>query len=115
MFDGNELSRGKSTPDGPSSAEPIGTFGMGKARRWEVQRRGAVCENRSLWRSIPRCTAETKASSQEWLEGVEMVDELTQPARTLAVGKKGQPRQVHQIRFVEFLRERPAQFEGTLG
>ena len=49
------------------------------------------------------------------LEGVEMVDQLTQPARAPAVGSKGQPRQVPQIRFVELFWERAAQFEGALG
>ena len=49
------------------------------------------------------------------LEGVKMVDQLPQPARAPAVGCKGQPRQVPQVRLVKFFRELPAQLEGAFG
>src|SRR5262245_34795241 len=44
-----------------------------------------------------------------------MIDQLTQSARAPAVGCKNQPRQVRQIRLVEFFGERSSQYESALG
>jgi hypothetical protein len=44
-----------------------------------------------------------------------VIDQLTQSASAPAVGSKNQPRQVRQIRLVEFFGERPSQYEGALG
>ena len=115
MFDGNEPSRWKLIPDRPSGAEPIGTFGViehdgGRLREWVLCAGTSHCGG-AYHDAAPRL----KRLREKQSEGVEMVNHLTQPARAPAVGDKGQPRQVHQIRLVEFFGERSAQFEGAFG
>ncbi len=113
MFDGNEPSRWKLAPDCPSGAEPIGAFGViehdgGGLREWMLYAETSHC--RGAYHD-----AASRLKRLYWLEGVEMVDQLAQPARTPAVGGEGQSRQILQLRFIEFFGERPAQFEGALG
>ena len=114
MFDGNEPSRGILIPDRPSGAEPIGTFGVIEHDGGGL-REGVLCAGIShrdgAYHDAP---LRLKRLCEERSECVEMVDQLTQPARAPAVGGKGQPRQVPKIRLVEFFGERPAQFEGAL-
>jgi len=115
VFDGNKASRWKLIPDRPSGSEPIGTFRViehdgGRLREWVLcagasHRRGAYHD------AAPRL----KRLCDERSEGVEMVDQLTQPARAPAVGGKGHPRQVPQVRLVKLFGERSSQFEGALG
>lgn len=111
MFDGNEPSRGELIPDRPSGTKPIGAFGViehdGRGLREWVLYAGA-----SHFRGAYHDEA-SRLKRLCGLEGVEMVDQLTQPARATAVGGKGQSRQVLQVRLVEFFGERPAQFEGA--
>ena len=113
MFDRHEPSRWKLIPDRPRGAEPIGTIGViehdsGGLREW-VQCAGTSHRGGAYHDAPPRL----KPLCEERSECVEMVDQLTQPARAPAVGGKGQPRQVPQIRLVELFGERPAQFEGA--
>ena len=115
MLDGNEPNRGKLIPQRPRGTESIGTFGMiqhdgGRLREWVLCAGTSHCS-----RAYHDALLRLKLLCEERSERVEMVDQLTQSTRAPTVGGKGQPRQVSQIRFVEFFRERPAQFEGALG
>ena len=113
MFDGNEPSRWKLIPDCPSGAEPIGAFGViehdgGGLREWVLYAGASHCRG-AYHDAAPRL------KRLYWLDGVEMVDQLTQSTCAPAVRGKGQPRQVLQVRFIELFGKRPAQFEGALG
>lgn len=115
MFHGNEPSRWKSIPDRPSGAESIGTFVViehdgGRFREWMLYTKTGHCGG-----AYHDALTRLKRLCEEQSEAVEMVDQLTQPARTPSVGGEGQPRQVFQVRLVEFFREGSVQFEGALG
>ena len=114
MFDGNEPNCGILTPDRPGGAEPIGTIGVIE-NDCGGSREGVLCARIShRGGAYHDALLRLKRLCEERSECVEMVDQLTQPARAPAVGDKGQPRQVPQIRLVEFFGERPTQFEGAL-
>ncbi len=92
MFDGNEPRRRKLIPDRPGGAKPIGTIGViehdcGGLREW-VLYAGTGHRGGAYHDAQPRL----KRLYAERSEGVEMVDQLTQPARAPAVGGEGQPR-----------------------
>ena len=114
MFDGNEPSRWKLIPDRPCGAESIGTIGMiehdcGRLREWVLC--AGTGHRAGAYHDAP---ARLKRLCEERSECVEMVDQLTQPARAPAVGGKGQPGQAPKIGFVEFFGERSSQFEGAV-
>ena len=114
MLDGNEPSRWKLIPDRPCGAEPIGAIGViehdGGGLRERVLCAGASHRGRAYHDALPRL----KRLCEERSKSVEMVDQLTQSTRALAVGDKGEARQVPQIRLIEFFWKGTAKLKSTL-
>src|SRR4029079_5369881 len=104
VLDGNETSRWELIPDRPGGAEPISAIGV-------IQHDGGGIRERVLWAETRHCgrayhdaPPRLKRLCEQRSESVEMVDQLTQSTRALAVGDKSEARQVPQIRRVEFFR-----------
>jgi hypothetical protein len=115
VLDGNEPSRWELIPDRPGGAEPISAIGVIQHDGGGLRERVLCAEASHCGRAYHDAPPRLKRLCEERSESIEMVDQLTQSTRTLAVGDKGEARQVPQIRLVEFFRKGTAKFKSTLG